>query len=581
MVTIRTLGSSPVATSVGLSQPVQYHGVLVKSIVAGDCSFLNDGSGVAQLGPKVSFVVKRDIIIRTFVNVAGMEEDEALNWVKSVTEVKDLVQRKEYVLVVDGSERCKHTHPSEVVVKKDEITYTYNKKSDNVRIEIPAVETHVSRCAKLVKNCVKALARPNPALRVFENDVLRTDWELVLPPEAIKGLWEVYFEMACHWKQVSFIRNPGDPQTAEAKALVTEFLVANTKEMEFLYAMEPTEFQRCYSENKDDARYTFHDDGTVHWKGDVVEGYVVLAMENTPVYLSMGKSLLTPEMLLTQSLVCPELAEYRLNNKAYLLKARRLQEFLRAINAKTAPAGTPKLNVEVEINLNLMISDRELFSRLKKLYPNGVILVQGASELYLDLTACAAIGPMDADGNGYSFVKEICQLFRFLAQRAIYTGDPIRRVEQFFNLCAKHLTSAVADAPKFIANVLRPTKVQVTKVTTCSGSHIGLWKMHVSSSDPRVVDGKWKAGDLVINSRCPVYFGATYDVVIDDSVPVGLVMVNPLCWHANTKGDADGDTCFTEVVPEELREVVSKAYANAGYLGKDAYFRLAGLEPQV
>lgn len=582
----RELSSSPIATSVGLSQPTQYQGVVVKAIVAGDCNFLNDGSGVAQLGPKASFAIRRSVTLRTFVNTAGMDEDEALNFVKDTLEVKDVVLRGEYAMIIDGSERARHSNVGMLTPDKAQVKLTWDHKSDTVKVEVPAVENFVSLAAKLVKNSVKALARPNPEFLVFdENRELRDDWELVLPPEAIKGLWEVYFEMACHWKQISFVRDPRNPQPKEAQELVAEFLKHNSKLATFIYKMECGEFERCYSENKDDARYTFREGGVVEWTGLVVEGFINLAMENTPVYLGMGKSQLTPEMLVMQSLVCPELVEFRVSQKAYKQKAWHVQEFLKALNAKSAPSGAGVLNiddVDFSDSIDVRMSDADLFEALKLTYPEGLVIKSGTLySIYLNLVACEAIGPIDADGNGYSYVKEVCSFFRFLARRDVYVGDQDRRIQNFFNLTAKHLASAVCSAPKFIAKLLRPTAVQVTKVTTCSASCVKPWVMYVSADDPRVIDGVWKDGDTVINYRCPVLSGAVYEIAIVDWVPVGLVTVNPLCWHANTKGDADGDQVFTEKVPKKLVEVVREAYAKAGYYGKDAYFALAGVESQV
>lgn len=585
----RELSNSPIATQVGLASPVQYNGVVMKTIVAGDCNFLNDGSGIAQLGPKASFTIRRSITLRTFVNTAGMTEDEALNFVKDSFEVKDVVLRGEYAMTVDGSERCRHNNVGVLTTNKAQAKFSWDHKSDTVKIEVPAVESFVSLTAKLVKNSVKALARRNPEFLVFDkNRELRDDWELVLPPEAIKGLWEIYFEMACHWKQVSFIRDPRNPQPQEAKDLVQEFLAANRKLATFIYKMERGEFERAYSENKDDDRYTFRDagdeGGVIEWTGFVVEGFITLAMENTPVYLGMGKSQLTPEMLVMQSLVCPELVEFRVSQKAYKQKAWHVQEFLKALNAKAAPTDAGVLNIDKAdfSAIDITMSDAELFEALKATYPEGLVIKSGSIySIYLDLVACEAIGPVDSDGNGYSYLKEICSFFRFLARRDVYVGDQDRRIQNFFNLTAKHLASAVCDAPKFIAKLLRPTSVQVTKVTTSSASCVKPWMMYVSADDPRVIDGVWNDGDLVINYRCPVLSGATYEIAIVDWVPVGLVTVNPLCWHANTKGDADGDQVFTEKVPKKLVDTVREAYSTVGYYGKDAYFALAGVESQV
>lgn len=572
----RECSLSPVSTQVG-SETIAFYGMAVNAIVAGDCPFLNDGSGMAQLTPGVEILTMRDVTCKTTVVTEGLPADEALNWAVANTKVMDNVEDGDPVFVVDGAFKRLHRNTATLTSMSAPV-FKHDNKGGVVQVTTYAVEMNLSKCCKWTKNGVKAIARPNPALRALdEHGNLKHDHEVVLPPEAIKGLWEKYLEMACHWKGVTLVRDPKTPQTPEMVALVDEFLAANTKVVSFLYTMEATKYRRMVADHFGQPGYTFLEGNQLLWTGKVVQGTTWLAVENTPIYLSMGTSFLTPEMQLQQSLVTPKLFEERVKSKAYKDRCYRLQQFMEAVNAKTAPADAEVIDLDDKefegYNLLLRQSDQSLMKRLRAKFTKGIVVKFAGQQLYLDLDACAALGPVDADGKGYAYVEEICGFFRFLAQLDTFKGDKGRRIERFINKTRAALAASVADAPKFLAKLLRPTKVQVTKVMTSDACFIGLWEMHVNSNDPRVRKGKWKAGDLVINYRCPVFMGLPYRIVINDDIPVGLVCVNSLCWHATSKGDADGDTVYTESVPNHLWDYVIECYSKAGWLGKDAYFR--------
>ena len=97
----------------------------------------------------------------------------------------------------------------------------------------------------------------------------------------------------------------------------------------------------------------------------------------------------------------------------------------------------------------------------------------------------------------------------------------------------------VVDSAKANARILRPTAVDVSKVTTYSWMPVGV--IAVNPNDPRVLDGTWYQGMITVDERCPVYQAGALTMWITTLVPVGLPAVHPLVWAAINSGDADGD----------------------------------------
>lgn len=631
------LGASPVKTLLSNGETTAYHGLRLPVLVAGDCSAINDGSGVGHLRHGVQFTTRRELNLTTKVNCAGLTEEQAMAAVKaSVTLTPRSVLPGGHALEVDGVGRCKNKSVARWSVDTAATTMVWSRKEDVVNVAVPATESMTSPVAKVAKaGGVKAVLRQSPRLWVFDaaGDPCG-DWAAVLPPESLKGVRALYLEMACHAYNVECVMKPGR-WTPEAEALVQRLLAdpAHVRTVQVVYHMEAGEYLRAYAEHRKNPAYMWDVDANgvnvMTWTGQVVYGDIVVAVENTPIYLSMGSSTLTPEMTVDMAMVHAPLVQYFTGDldfgpyiedpmlfwldqmdigldiiglidggrssirvgEAYRARCKSMQRVVSLANAKDKdiPAEIPRMALGEYISgakvvglKDLRTTDKVLVKRLAKAYPQGLVFTYPHEEpLFLDFTVLSAMGPRDEGGKGYSYVAAVCDFFRFLARVGQFEGVKERQVEKFMRLTKKHLVSAVADAPKTLGGVLRPVPAFTRTVTTSSSVDVQPWVMCVPASDPLVLSGELRSGDVVIKERTPVFFGAVFTVEVVDWLPVGLVAINPLCWHADTEGDADGDKEFDVIVPPFLAASTVVAYKNAGWLGPDAYFRLRGHEVLV
>lgn len=626
--------ASPVATSTTDGTLVRFHGVRTPVAIIGDCALLNDGSGTALLSPGVTVTVSREVVLTAKVPAAGKSAEDAIAEVKATTFVATECGWNEYAFSVQGAPRAKNRRVATRTIDPGKVEFRHDAKSEQVTVIVPALEVNTSPVAKFAKEGVKAVARNNPHLKVYAAGIYTQQLSVAasIGPEGLKGLHEPFLEMACHRYGVDLVRPAHEGAPAEAKALVNRLLAEAdaTPEVEVVADnLSPDQFALLHNQHSSNPAYRFLEnkatgEKAVVWKGRAVVGDIVLAVENTPVYMSMGKSQLTAEMTLTLSAISPELVAYytgdldiaalielpavkaELSPEVYFLarvadvdpfemmgdprfskkvgqrykeRCFALQRLLNCVNAKTAPADIPVYEVNLTRNagVNAKGTDKAIVRNLRKKFRDGLVFrFPGQDDLYLDFDAIEAIGPSDEDGNGYSYVAEVAAFVRFLG--TVESHAPairVRRTERFFNLMRTHLTSAVADSPRFIARAMRPIPAQVTKVTTMSWVRPG--KVHINPNDPRVLKGEIREDDLLDLLRCPVYYGMLGEVVLDAQVPVGLWAVNPLYWHAGNEGDADGDQVFAAVVPSLLKGLVKAQFAQAGWLGPDGYYRLRGV----
>lgn len=381
------------------------------------------------------------------------------------------------------------------------------------------------------------------------------DVELVTGPNGIKGEDAKRSMWAAARGGVVVNPNIGYTPAQVADYQAWEKANTHTQWVKFVVAC-PEALAELKAANPESADLRYLDHGVVYHRCPVTTGPVVLTVESTSVVEAAGDTRLFSETLFGRAAALPEWAQETWNKRG----KRVMQAYQEGFRAARGEFDTEVDLAAVRLaglSRDLGKTQRDVIEALAEMYPGVTRLVFGQKAVCVSFAALLHLDTWMPGGttNGAS-------RFAVALAKAPESFTPDWLQDQLAGL--GNLLGYTFREGSAMKAPLRVGKLLQRKVVTSWACPRG--RVLLNAKDPQVLSGEFRRKSPRASQRNPMISCVYGRTELNNLVPVGLILMNPLDWVTGNNGDTDGDVAISSEVPQKFARQAKKVWGTGHLL---------------